>query len=241
MFRLNNRYAVVTGAGQGIGRAIAETLAHQGATVAILDREGPLAEATAHALGGGALGLAVDVANVGATRSVMDQLLATWGQIDILVNNAAVISTRPFREIDEAEWDLKGVYSTCHALSAALIAQGSGRIINIASVAGKRGGGLLGSAAYATAKAGVIGLTKALAREFAPYGITVNAICPGPVQTAMIDSMSEELRQRIAGMVPLGRFGKPQEIAAAVAYLASDEAAFVTGEIMDVDGGLMMD
>jgi NAD(P)-dependent dehydrogenase (short-subunit alcohol dehydrogenase family) len=114
-------------------------------------------------------------------------------------------------------------------------------VINIASVAGKRGGGLLGSAAYATSKAGLIGLTKALARELAPHGITVNAICPGPVQSAMTDQMAGAQRARILASVPLGRFAHPGEVAAAVVYLSSDEAAFVTGEIMDVDGGLTMD
>jgi NAD(P)-dependent dehydrogenase (short-subunit alcohol dehydrogenase family) len=247
MFTLHQRYAIVTGAGQGIGRAIAEALAGQGATVAILDYNAPLAEATAQALGGECIGLAVDVADVAATRSAMAQLVQQWGRVDILVNNAAIISTGPFHELDEAEWDrvmavnLKGVYSTCHALAPTLIAQASGRIINIASVAGKRGGGLLGTAAYASAKAGVIGLTKALAREFAPHGITVNAICPGPVQTAMVEQMAAERRAHITAMVPLGRFAQPQEIAAAVVYLASAEASFVTGEIMDVDGGLTMD
>lgn len=246
MFRLHNRRAIVTGAGQGIGRAIAAGLARQGALVAVLDRDGELAKQTAAELGSEAYSLAADVADVAMTEAVISDFINRYG-IDILVNNAAVLSTTPFHALPEAEWDrvlavnLKGVYSTCRAVLATMRAQRFGRIINIASVAGKRGGGLLGSAAYSSAKAGVIGLTKALARELAPQKITVNAICPGPVQTAMTADMPEGLREQALRLVPLGRFAQPEEIAAAVVYLASDEAAFITGEILDVDGGLTMD
>ncbi len=247
MFELRERRAIVTGGGQGIGRAIAGALARRGATVAVLDRDGALAEVAAAELGGACVGLAVDVADLGATGAAVSQLSAGWGGVDILVNNAAVLSTVAFHALDAAEWDrvmavnLRGAYGACRAVAGLMVAQGHGRIINIASVAGKRGGGLLGSAAYAASKAGLIGLTKALARELAPHGITVNAICPGPVQSGMTDAMDPELRGRVLGLVPLGRFARPDEIAAAAVYLSSDEAAFVTGEIMDVDGGLTMD
>ena len=247
MFELRERRAIVTGGGQGIGRAIAGALASRGATVALLDRDAALVAVVAAELGGGCVGVAVDVADLSATSTAVGQLIAGWGRVDILVNNAATLSTVPFHELDAAEWDrvmavnLRGAYGTCRAVTGAMMRQGSGRIINIASVAGKRGGGLLGSAAYATSKAGLIGLTKALARELAPYGVTVNAICPGPVHSAMTDGMAADLRTRALGLVPLGRFARPDEVAAATVYLSSDEAAFVTGETLDVDGGLTMD
>jgi NAD(P)-dependent dehydrogenase (short-subunit alcohol dehydrogenase family) len=247
MFDLRQRRAVVTGGGQGIGRAIADALAMCGASVAILDRDGTLAQAAAAELGGGCLAVTVDVADLQASQAALSQLIADWGGVDILVNNAAVLSTTPFQQLDAAEWDrvmainLRGVYGACRAVTGVMASQGYGRIINIASVAAKRGGGLLGSAAYATSKAGVIGLTKALARELAPHGVTVNAICPGPVQSPMTDGMSIAQRTRILDVVPLGRLAHPGEIGAAVVYLSSDEAAFVTGEVLDVDGGLTMD
>jgi NAD(P)-dependent dehydrogenase (short-subunit alcohol dehydrogenase family) len=247
MFDVRGRRAIVTGGGQGIGRTIASTLVRHGAHVAILDRDGALAEAAAAEFGGGSLGLMVDVADLQASQLALGRLIAEWGRVDVLVNNAAVLSTAPFQQLDPAEWDrvmavnLRGVYGTCRAVVDVMVRQAYGRIINIASVAAKRGGGLLGSAAYATSKAGVIGLTKALARELAPHGVTVNAICPGPVQTPMTDGMSSAQRARVLDSVPLGRFARPEEIAAAVVYLSSDEAAFVTGEVMDIDGGLTMD
>lgn len=247
MFDLHERRAIVTGGGQGIGQAIAGALASRGAAVAVLDRDGALAEEAAAALGGACIGVAADVADLPATGALLARLIAAWGGVDILVNNAAVLSTTPFSELDAAEWDrvmavnLRGAYGACRAVSGPMAARGRGRIINIASVAGKRGGGLMGSAAYATSKAGLIGLTKALARELAPHGVTVNAICPGPVQSAMTGAMAPELRARVLGLVPLGRFAQPAEIAAATVFLSSDEAAFITGEIMDVDGGLTMD
>jgi NAD(P)-dependent dehydrogenase (short-subunit alcohol dehydrogenase family) len=247
MFNLQGRRAIVTGGAQGIGRAIATTLARRGARVAVLDRDGVLAEAVATELGNGCIGVPLDVADLETLQVVLAHVLATWDGVDILVNNAALLSTVPFVQLDAKEWDrvmavnLRAVYGTCHAVVGAMTRQSSGRIINIASVAAKRGGGLLGSAAYATSKAGVIGLTKALARELAPHKITVNAICPGPVQSAMTASMSLAQRERVLDLVPLGRFADPNEIGAAVVYLSSDEAAFVTGEVLDVDGGLTMD
>lgn len=247
MFDLRGRRAIVTGGAQGIGRAIAAALAGRGAGVAVLDRDGPLAEATAAELGGGCVGVAADVADLPASQATIARLIAEWGRVDILVNNAAVISTAPFAQLDAAEWDrvmavnLRGAYGACRAVAGAMTGQSYGRIINIASVAAKRGGGLLGSAAYATSKAGLIGLTRALARELAPHRVTVNAICPGPVQSAMTERMSSAQRTRALDAVPLGRFAQPDEVAAAVVYLSSDEAAFVTGEILDVDGGLTMD
>ncbi len=245
MFELRDRRAIVTGGGQGIGRAIASALLSRGAEVAIVDRDAALLTATATELG--VRGLVADVADLQATRATLGQLIADWGRVDILVNNAAVLSTLPFHALDEVEWDrvmavnVRGAYGMCRAVVGPMVAQGHGRIINIASVAGKRGGGLFGSAAYATSKAALIGLTKALARELAPHRVTVNAVCPGPVQSAMTAGMADERKARALSSVPLGRFAQPEEIAAAVVYLSSDEASFVTGDIVDVDGGIMMD
>lgn len=247
MFDLTGRTAIVTGAGRGIGRAIAVALAEHGARVALLDREATLVAAAAAQLGPAALSAAVDVADAAAVTAVIGDVLAQWGKVDILVNNAAIISSAPFLELTPAEWErtlavnLTAIYHTCRAVVPVMIANRYGRLITIASVAGKRGGGILGSAAYSAAKAGAIGLTKALARELAPYGITANTICPGPVETPLLGAMTPAQRERAQAMIPLGRFAQPVEVAAAAVFLASAEAAFITGETLDVDGGITMD
>ncbi|MCU0494523.1 MAG: SDR family oxidoreductase [Chloroflexaceae bacterium] len=250
MFNLSNRRALVTGGAGGIGQAVGAALARQGAAVALLDVDQTRVEAAAAALaenGATALALQADVSDGAAVAAAVQHMVAAWGGVDVLVNAAAVLSRAWFRELSVAEWErvlainLSSVFHTCQAVLNHMVEQRHGRIINIASVAAKRGGGLLGSAAYATSKAGVIGLTKALAREFAPHGITANAICPGPIDTPLIATMSAEQRGRIFAMLPIQRLGSPAEVAAAVVYLASDEAAFVTGDVLDVDGGLTMD
>lgn len=246
MFDLRGRTAIVTGAGRGIGYAIATAFVEHGAQVALLDRD-PSVVPAAEQLGDQAQGVVADVAIAAEIDTAVNHVLHQWGRIDILVNNAAVLSSAPFLDLTPAEWErtlavnLTAIYHTCRAVLPAMIATGYGRLITIASVAGKRGGGILGSAAYSAAKAGAIGLTKALARELAPHGITANTICPGPVETTLLSVMTPELRERAQRLIPLGRFALPAEVAAAALFLASTEASFITGETIDVDGGLTMD
>jgi NAD(P)-dependent dehydrogenase (short-subunit alcohol dehydrogenase family) len=246
MFDLRGRTAIVTGAGRGIGYAIATAFVEHGAQVALLDRD-PSVVPAAEQLGDQAQGVVADVAIAAEIDTAVNHVLHQWGRIDILVNNAAVLSSAPFLDLTPAEWErtlavnLTAIYHTCRAVLPAMIATGYGRLITIASVAGKRGGGILGGAAYSAAKAGAIGLTKALARELAPHGITANTICPGPVETPLLSVMTPELRERAQRLIPLGRFALPAEVAAAAVFLASAEASFITGETIDVDGGLTMD
>jgi 3-oxoacyl-[acyl-carrier protein] reductase len=178
---------------------------------------------------------------------LVEQTIARFGQIDILVNNAGVISTGPLLETSVEDWErthavnLKGVFLCTKAVLPAMMTQRSGRIINIASVAGKRGGGFFGNTCYAASKGGVIAFTKGAAREAGSYNITVNAIAPAMIDTDMISAMPPDVRASLLRSIPLGRTGSVEDVAAAVCFLASDSASFMTGEIMDVDGGLMMD
>jgi len=247
---LKDKIAIVTGAGQGIGRAIALSLAEHGAHVAVIDINSEAAQRVAaeiQGLGQRAAALTADVADEQQVRAMVDAAVSFFGRIDILVNNAGIVQTGPLTEISAAAWDkvmavnLKGVFLCCKAVFPIMMAQRSGKIINIASVAGKRGGGLLGNSCYAASKGGVIAFTKALAREGGPYNINVNAVTPALTDTEMTSGLTMEQREAIIKMMPLGRAGRPQDIANAVCFLASDYAAFITGEIMDVDGGLMLD
>ncbi len=247
LFDLTNKTALITGAAQGIGRAIAESLATQGATVTVVDLNGDLATQTATALPGSALACQADVSNPEQFQAAINQTIAQFGQLDILVNNAAIINTMSIDELPLVEWErilrinLTSVFIGCQLVARPMRAQQSGRIINISSIAGKVGGGLFGTAAYATAKAGVTAFSKSLARELAPYGVTANVVAPGPIETPLTSAISDPVRQTITQAVPLGRFGHPQDIGAAVAFLAADESGFITGEVLDVNGGLLMD
>ncbi|AVF55976.1 UNVERIFIED_ORG: 3-oxoacyl-[acyl-carrier protein] reductase [Pseudomonas parafulva] len=249
-FTLTGRTALVTGAARGIGHAIAMALGQAGARVGVCDLDAEAAEAAAARLrevGIEAVGVGADVADEAQVQAMVGQVQAMLGGVDILVNNAGIVSTGPLLEVTTAEWnrvmaiDLNSVFFCAKAVLPGMMARQSGRIINIASVAGKRGGGLLGNSCYAAAKGAVIALTKGLAREAGPYAITVNAVSPALTDTEMTSALAPQARAEVLAQMPLGRAGTPRDIAAAVCFLASREAGFVTGEIMDVDGGFMRD
>ncbi len=240
----------MTGAGRGIGRAIALSLAREGASVTVSDVDLTSAGAVATeivAFGGRSFAIGTDVSSEKQVARLVEATLEQFAKIDILVNNAGVLSTGPLLETSVEVWErthavnLKGVFLCTKAVFPALMAQRSGRIINIASVAGKRGGGVFGNTCYASSKGGVIAFTKGAAREAGPYNITVNAIAPAMIETDMISAMPPDARESLLRSIPLGRTGSVDNVAAAVCFLASDGAGFITGEIMDVDGGLMMD
>lgn len=247
---ITGQVAVVTGAARGIGFAIAQALGQSGARVAIADLDAAAADTAARQLcelGINAIGVAVDVADEAQVQAMVAAVEQALGGVDILVNNAGIVSTGPLLEVSAAEWnrvmaiDLTSVFFCAKAVLPGMMQRRAGRIINIASVAGKRGGGLLGNSCYAAAKGGVIALTKGLAREAGPFNITANAITPALTDTDMTRALSPEARARVLADMPLGRAGTPRDIAAAVCFLASGAASFVTGEIMDVDGGYMRD
>lgn len=246
--RFENQVAVVTGAGRGIGHAIAVRLASEGARVASVSRTEANAQKTAEEINGvradAAKAYAVDVADHAAVQKIGAQILEEFGRVDILVNNAGVTRDGLSMRMSVEDWDavlntnLKGAFNFVQALMRPMIKQRSGRIINISSVSGLIGNA--GQANYSASKAGLIGLTKSLARELASRGITVNAVAPGLIETDMTGVLSDEIRQSILQKIPLGKLGQPDDIAAAVAYLASAEAKYITGQVLAVDGGMVM-
>ncbi len=247
--RLKGRVAIVTGAARGIGRGIALALAREGAAVAALDLQlSLLDDLVGHVRrqGGQVLPLAVDVTRKVQIEQAVAWVVAEWGRVDILVNNAGIYEVLPIEAISEEQWDrvlavnLKGAFLCCQAVIPAMKQQANGRIVSIASSAGKSGGTLAG-AHYSVSKAGIICLTKQLARELGPYGITANAVAPGRIDTPMIRLASDEENEAFRLRTPLGRLGTPEDVAGAVVFLASDEASFITGEIVDVNGGLLID
>ena len=246
--RFENQVAVVTGAGRGIGHAIAVRLAREGARVASVSRTEANARKTADEINttraDAAKAYPVDVADPGVVRKAAAQILEDFGRVDILVNNAGVTRDGLSMRMSLDDWDtvlntnLKGAFTFSQAVMRPMIKQRSGRIINISSIAGLTGNA--GQANYAASKAGLIGLTKTLARELASRGITVNAVAPGLIETDMTTVLSDEVRQAILQKVPLGKLGDPEDIAGAVAFLASAEAKYITGQVLTVDGGMVM-
>jgi 2-dehydro-3-deoxy-L-rhamnonate dehydrogenase (NAD+) len=238
---LGNRTALVTGAARGIGLAIATRLAADGARVALLDRDAGAVEAAARGIGG-SLALIADVTRAADVEAAMERVTGTWGRLDVLVNNAGITGRSfPIWELSDEDWqrvidvDLTSVFLCCRAAVKRMLRQGGGRIVNIASIAGKEGNPTL--VPYSTAKAGVIGLTKALAKEVATRGILVNAVAPAVIRTELLEQMEPSTVELLVSKIPMGRVGRPEEVAALVAWLASDECSFSTGAVYDLSGG----
>lgn len=246
--KLEGKTAVVTGASRGIGRAIAMQLASEGARV-VVNYSGSQAKAeevvaAIKANGGEAIAVQASVANADDVQVLMATALETFGSIDVLVNNAGITRDNLLMRMKEDEWDdvmntnLKGVFLCTKAVTRQMMKQRSGRIINIASIVGVAGNA--GQANYVAAKAGVIGLTKTTAKELASRNILVNAIAPGFITTEMTDQLPEELKEGMLGQIPLAKLGQPEDVAKAVVFLASDDAAYITGQTLHIDGGMVM-
>ena len=244
---LTNKNAIVTGASRGIGKAIALKLAEQGANVACVARSLDSVKETVaavEALGRKAKGFAVDVADFKSVEAAGKEIEELFETFDILVNNAGLTRDTLLMRMSPDDWDiviqtnLKGAFNWTKAVTRQMLRQRSGRIINISSVIGLVGNA--GQANYAASKAGLIGFTKSIAREFASRGVTANAVCPGFIETDMTQGLPQEIKEKALAQVPLGRMGRPEEIAAAVAFLAGPQADYITGQALVVDGGMVM-
>ncbi|HEY0185280.1 MAG TPA: SDR family NAD(P)-dependent oxidoreductase [Rhodopila sp.] len=247
MSNQSTKVAIVTGAARGIGRAIALKLAGQGHDVAVVDLLEPELQETTkmvEAAGVKAAPYVLDVSDYAAVRAAADDIALRFGRIDVLVNNAAMLQPQRIFEITEEQWDrgmavnLKSVFSWCQSVAPRMLENGGGRIVNISSVAANTGGSPQGASrfAYAAAKAGVLGLTRSLARELAPR-ILVNSVCPGSILTDRTRAAFDGHLEQIAAATPMGRVGTPEDIAVVVAFLATAQPLFMTGEVIDVDGG----
>jgi 3-oxoacyl-[acyl-carrier protein] reductase len=244
MMRFEDKIVMVTGGAAGIGRVTAEAFAREGAKLAICDVNPETGEAAAKSLGAEASFEKVDVANETAVSEWTDQVVKRYGRIDVLVNNAGITRDALLLRMKAADWDLvmnvnlKGAFLCTRAVVRYMAQQRSGRIVNVASVVGVVGNA--GQANYVASKAGLIGLTKTVAREFAARGITVNAVAPGFIETQMTAVLSEKVKEGFLSQIPLGRAGTAEEVASAVTFLASDQAAYLTGQVLHVSGGMYM-
>ncbi|MGD0957792.1 MAG: 3-oxoacyl-[acyl-carrier-protein] reductase [Candidatus Acidiferrales bacterium] len=247
MFSLKDKVALVTGASQGIGRATSLALAEAGAKVAVAARSADKLASLAgeiEAAGGAALAVPMDVADAAQVKTGFQQALAKFARLDILVNNAAVTRDTLALRMKLEDWEavlrtnLTGAHLCIQQALGTMLKQRSGRIINLSSVVAETGNA--GQANYVASKAGLIGLTRAIAVEVASRNITVNAVAPGFIETPMTDPLPQELKDKMRSLIPLGRFGSDRDVAAAIVFLASDEAAYITGQVLDVNGGLHM-
>jgi len=247
MNRFESRIALVTGASRGIGEAIARRLASEGATIVAAARSVNALQNVVSAIeaaGGKASSVALDLADPASVEATVKSVLAAHGQIDILVNNAGVTEDNLMLRMSKEAWDkvlatnLTGVFLLTQAVAKAMLKKRYGRIVNVTSIVGLMGNA--GQVNYAASKAGLVGFTKSVARELGSRSITCNAVAPGFIATAMTEKMTDEAKQGLSGQIPLGRLGTVEDIAAAVSFLASDEASYVTGTVLNVSGGLYM-
>jgi len=241
---LTGKTAVVTGSTRGIGRAVAQALAASGARVAVVGRDKARAMAVATEIGAGSAGFSCDMTDTATVAALISDVEKEFGGIDILVNNAGLTRDNLVMRMKDEDWDevlnanLRGAFAAIRAASRGMMKKRSGRIINMASVVGITGN--KGQANYAASKAGLIALTKSVAKELGSRNVLVNAIAPGFIETEMTDAMTSDARGALTGLIPLERLGKPQDIAAIVVFLASDEASYITGQVIVVDGGMVM-
>ncbi len=244
---LQGKVAIVTGAAQGIGRAIAETLAQAGADIVVGDMDPGRSLETVNAvekLGRRALNVKVNVAEADDTKAMVEQVLKAWGKVDILVNNAGITRDGLLLRMKEEDWNLvlqvnlNGTFNCTKAVLQTMTKQRYGRIVNIASIVGVMGNA--GQANYAASKAAVIGFTKTVGREYASRNVTVNAVAPGFIDTAMTHGLSADVKETLQKQIPLGRLGTAADIAAAVRFLVSEDAAYITGHVLHVNGGMLM-
>lgn len=244
---LKGKVAIVTGGAQGIGKSIATRLAQAGANVVIADVMEEVAKSTAQEIsqkGNETISIRVDVSSLSSVEEMVKKTLDKFGRIDILINNAGITRDGLVMRMKEEDWDLvldinlKGAFNCIKAVSPIMMKQKSGKIVNIASIVGIIGN--IGQANYSASKAGLIALTKTCARELASRRINVNAVAPGFIQTSMTERLPAQVREKLSSQIPLGEIGKPEDVASAVLFLVSEEASYITGEVIRVDGGMAM-